>query len=156
MGRHAKGGGAVGKAGFEERTDVAGIDTELLKRRISELALAIPGTPLQGLIDQLYEELEAHGISFRPTCYLADEWGCPGGVPVIGSPFYLARPELTRIESEMTGLDVEDEAESMTYLRHEAGHAFKYAYRLYQTGEWRRVFGSYAMSTIGPGSIRTC
>jgi len=31
----------------------------------------------------------------------------------------------------------------MMYLRHEAGHAFNYAYRLYATTEWRRLFGPY-------------
>jgi hypothetical protein len=29
------------------------------------------------------------------------------------------------------------------YLRHEAGHAFNYAYRLYQTPEWRELFGPF-------------
>jgi len=29
------------------------------------------------------------------------------------------------------------------YLRHEAGHAFNYAYRLYQLPEWRDTFGAY-------------
>ena len=29
------------------------------------------------------------------------------------------------------------------YLRHEAGHAFNYAYRLYRTPEWRDLFGPF-------------
>ncbi len=29
------------------------------------------------------------------------------------------------------------------YLRHEAGHAFNYAYRLYTTPEWRELFGPF-------------
>jgi hypothetical protein len=29
------------------------------------------------------------------------------------------------------------------YLRHEAGHAFNYAYRLYETPEWRERFGPF-------------
>jgi hypothetical protein len=29
------------------------------------------------------------------------------------------------------------------YLRHEAGHAFNYAYRLYATPEWRETFGPF-------------
>ena len=33
--------------------------------------------------------------------------------------------------------DLEDEREIMMYMRHEAGHAFNYAYRLYGTPEWR-------------------
>ncbi len=31
----------------------------------------------------------------------------------------------------------------MMYLRHEAGHAFNYAYRLYETAEWRELFGPF-------------
>ena len=31
----------------------------------------------------------------------------------------------------------------MMYLRHEAGHAFNYAYELYRTDEWRELFGSF-------------
>ena len=29
------------------------------------------------------------------------------------------------------------------YLRHEAGHAFNYAYELYRTDEWHELFGSF-------------
>jgi hypothetical protein len=68
---------------------------------------------------------------FRPKCYLTDEWGCPNMEPVIGIPFYLADPKLQRLESEMN--DIEDARQIMMYLRHEAGHAFNYAYALYKT-----------------------
>ena len=44
--------------------------------------------------------------------------------------------------------DLEDEREIMMYLRHEAGHAFNYAYRLYATPEWRRLFGPYQPAAI--------
>ena len=39
--------------------------------------------------------------------------------------------------------DLEDRREIMMYLRHEAGHAFNYAYRLFATPEWRRTFGPF-------------
>src|SRR5207247_2780761 len=39
--------------------------------------------------------------------------------------------------------DLEDAREIMMYLRHEAGHAFNYAYRLYATLEWRKLFGPF-------------
>ncbi len=32
----------------------------------------------------------------------------------------------------------------MMYLRHEAGHAFNYAYRLYRKPEWRQLFGRFS------------
>lgn len=78
---------------------------------------------------------------FRPLCYLTDEWGCPNEEPVIGIPFYLADPKLALLEKEMN--DLEDAREIMMYLRHEAGHAFNYAYQLYKTPEWNGVFGRF-------------
>jgi hypothetical protein len=60
---------------------------------------------------------------------------------VIGIPFYLADPKLARLEKEVN--DLEDTRQIMMYLRHEAGHALNYAYGLYKTQEWRRLFGPY-------------
>ncbi len=115
---------------------------ELLGKRISQLGLRIEGSPVQRFVDQLYRELEQKGLKgFRPVCYLTDEWGCPDGQPVIGIPFYLADPQLARLEREMN--DLEDAREIMMYLRHEAGHAFNYAYRLYTSPEWRKRFGPF-------------
>jgi hypothetical protein len=117
---------------------------ELLSRKISDLSLKIQGTRLEALISELYQELEKAGISFKPKTYLSDEWGCPHRVPVIGIPFYLADPELCKLEGQLTGIEAEDEAEVMMYLRHEAGHAFSYAYRLYRKPEWRQLFGRFS------------
>ena len=61
----------------------------LLGRRISELGLQIRGSRVERLIDELYKELAARSISFRPPVYLSDQWGCPDGTPLIGVPFYL-------------------------------------------------------------------
>ena len=115
----------------------------LLNSRISELGLRIEGTELEPLVEQLYRELEARGIAFKPPVYLTDEWGCPEGVPVIGVPFYLADPQLSAIENELAE-NLESADESMMYLRHEAGHAFNYAYRLYEREEWHALFGPYS------------
>src|ERR1700756_1738906 len=114
----------------------------MLGRPIRELGLKLEGSPLERFVQQLYRELQAKGIrKFRPLCYLTDEWGCPSGEPVIGIPFYLANPNLARLEKEMN--DLEDAREIMLYLRHEAGHAFNYAYELYKTDEWRALFGPF-------------
>ena len=115
----------------------------LLQRRISELGLSIAGTPVEALVRQLYAELEAKGLAFRPPVYLSDQWGCPDGTPLIGVPFYLADPRLARIEEE-EALDLEAELDSIRYLRHEAGHAFNYAYRLYDRPDWHQTFGPYS------------
>lgn len=115
---------------------------ELLAKPIRDLGLKLEGSPLERFVQQLYKELDAKGLhKFRPACYLTDEWGCPSGEPVIGIPFYLANPDLAKLEREMN--DIEDSREIMMYLRHEAGHAFNYAYRLYNTAEWRELFGPF-------------
>lgn len=115
----------------------------LLQARIKDLKLHLKDTPLERYIHQLYEELEAKGISLKPECYLSDQWGCPSEVPVIGIPFYLADPNLVHIEDTL-GAGAEDEEDIMMFLRHEAGHAFNYAYKLYETEEWRKQFGDYS------------
>ena len=84
------------------------------------------------------------GIAFRPPVYLSDQWGCPDGTPLIGVPFYLADARLERIEAEHVG-GVESDDEAMRYLRHEAGHAINYAFRLYERAGIRaRCSATYA------------
>jgi hypothetical protein len=115
----------------------------ILHSRINELGLHIEGSELEPLIQQLYHELEQSGVAFKPPIYLSDEWGCPEGVPMIAVPFYLTHPTLQRIEQEIAD-HLETAEESMMYLRHEAGHAFNYAYVLYESEEWHRIFGPYS------------
>jgi hypothetical protein len=115
----------------------------LLGKRISELGLGIRGTRVERLVTQLYDELAAKGLAFRPPVYLSDQWGCPDGTPLIGVPFYLVDPRLERIEAEMSA-SVEDDEEAMRYMRHEAGHAVNYAFALYDRPEWRAMFGAFS------------
>lgn len=116
---------------------------ELLGRRISDLGLSLRGSPVERLVTRLYEELEERGVAYRPAVYLSDQWGCPEATPLIGVPFYLADPRLARIEQRMA-MEVEGESEIMKILRHEAGHAINYAYRLYDRPDWRQIFGPYS------------
>ena len=127
-------------------TDFTMKDTEqqiILSRRISDLPLKIEGTHFEELIDQLYLELEKAGISLKPGTYLSDGWGCPNLIPVIGIPFYLADQNLSNLRESLTGIEAEDDTEIMMILRHEAGHAFNYAYRIYQEPECQEVFGNF-------------
>ena len=115
----------------------------LLGQRISDLGLTIVGSRVERLVEQLYRELSERGLRFHPPVYLSDQWGCPDGTPLIGVPFYLADARLERIEAEMA-LTVESDDEAMRFLRHEAGHAFNYAFRLHERDDWRERFGSFA------------
>ncbi|HDR16894.1 MAG TPA: hypothetical protein ENN79_15690, partial [Desulfobacteraceae bacterium] len=93
----------------------------------------------------LYDELEQKGLTFRPPCYLADEWLCPDKEPIIGIPFCLAHPRLKRLEKKMM-LEVEGGTEStcIKLLRHECGHTYNYAYKLYKRTRWRQLFGPFS------------
>ncbi|PVV84363.1 putative zinc-binding metallopeptidase [Dehalogenimonas alkenigignens] len=123
---------------------MTGADQTLLSRRIADLGLEIRGSRLEPLLGRLHAELLAAGLTgFQPEAYFSDEWGCPAGMPVIGIPFYLASSELCRLEGSMTGIEAETDEEIMMYLRHEAGHAFNYAHRLYRYRLWQRLFGDY-------------
>ena len=114
----------------------------VLGKKVSELGLRVEGSPVEGYVRQLYDDLERRGFkTFRPVCYLTDEWGCPDQQPVLGIPFYLADPKLRKIEKAVDAL--ESDRQVMMYMRHEAGHVFNYAYRLYTTPEWRRLFGPF-------------
>jgi hypothetical protein len=115
---------------------------EFLSRPIRDLGLKLEGSPVERFVQQLYRELDAKGLTkFRPACYLTDEWGCPSGEPIIGIPFYLAHAALSELEKATH--DLEDAREIMMYLRHEAGHAFTYAYRLHNSPEWKQLFGPF-------------
>jgi hypothetical protein len=115
---------------------------ELLKSRISSLGLAVEGSPLERYVARLRREMEAKRIRFKPDVYLTDGWGCPDRTPVIGLPFYLADPRLARLEEEQAGA-VEDPRTIMMLLRHEAGHAVNYAYRLWRRPSWGEIFGPF-------------
>ncbi|MDE2028469.1 MAG: hypothetical protein KGK03_01925 [Candidatus Omnitrophica bacterium] len=116
---------------------------QLLTMRIKDLPIAIGGTWLQECVEALYAELDAKGLAFHPEVYLADEWLTPEGEVAIGIPFYLAHPALIRLERHMM-LEAEGEGKPwcMQLLRHEAGHAFSYAYNLHKKHQWQQVFGS--------------
>ena len=128
---------------MNDTTDWETERTALLGRKISELGLTLAGSRVEHLVDELYRELADKGLAFRPPVYLSDQWGCPDGTPLIGVPFYLADARLERIEAEMSA-GIETDAEAIRYMRHEAGHAINYAFRLYDREEWRQTFGSFS------------
>ncbi len=116
-------------------------DEELLTKRLCDLGLAIAGSEVEPRVAQLYSELEARGISFRPHCYLGDEWFSPGVVPEIAIPFYLAHPRLKQLELRQM-LDVEGGTQESCekILRHECGHAIDNAYRFSRRRAWHAIF----------------
>jgi hypothetical protein len=120
-------------------------DEDLLSMRFFSLKLRLEDTPLQARIHQLYDELEARGLYFRPHCWLAEEWFSPDGIPGIAIPFYLAHPRLAKLESrQMFEVEGGNERWCMKLLRHEAGHAITTAYQLHRRKRWKKIFGDYS------------
>jgi hypothetical protein len=117
-------------------------DEKLLDLRFCDLGLQIEGTWLEEMIAKLYDELQRHGIRFRPHFWLSSEWFSPDGVPGIAIPFYLAHPRLMRLERRRM-LEIEGGTREwcLKILRHETGHALDTAYRLRRKRGWQRVFG---------------
>ena len=117
-------------------------DDELLEKNISRLGLKLEGSGLQPLIQQLYDELAQKGLVFHPSCHIGDEWFVPVGIPAIFIPFFLVHDRLRKLERHMM-LEVEGETPDwfLRLMRHEAAHAYAYAYQLYRKKKWQRIFG---------------
>jgi hypothetical protein len=122
-------------------------DDALLTLRFADLQLTIEGSWLEARIADLYAELTARGLTFRPHFWLSAEWFTPDGVPGIAIPFYLAHPRLMKLEKTQM-LEVEGGTPEwcMQILRHEAGHAFDNAYDLRRRRRRRRLFGPPAQA----------
>jgi hypothetical protein len=120
-------------------------DEQLLDLRLCDLDLRIEGSELERHVHQLYEELAAQRLRFRPYFWLSDEWFTPDDVPGIAVPFYMAHPRLARLELNQL-LEVEGGTPDwcMRILRHETGHAIDNAYCLRRRRRRQRLFGSSA------------
>ncbi|MFL6590951.1 MAG: hypothetical protein ACJ8M4_12355, partial [Chthoniobacterales bacterium] len=117
-------------------------DEQLLERRISNLGLRLDGSGLEPLIKQFYDELSAKGLTFHPPCHIGDEWFVPVGIPAIFIPFFLVHERLRTLE-KATMLEVEGGTRDwfMKLIRHEAAHAYSYAYYLPRKKKWQELFG---------------
>ncbi|MFM2295030.1 MAG: hypothetical protein RLZZ350_1443 [Verrucomicrobiota bacterium] len=117
-------------------------DDELLEKKISQLGLQLDGTKLQPLIQQLYDELAQKGLAFQPPCHIGDEWFVPVGIPAIFIPFFLTHDRLRELERTII-LEVEGETPEwfMKLIRHEAAHAYAYAYQFFKKRKWQQTFG---------------
>jgi hypothetical protein len=123
--------------------DWAGLDdSTLLERNIRSLGLKIEGSGLERFVAQLHAELAAKGQTFMPPCHIGDEWFCPVGIPAIFIPFFLVHERLRRLERSMV-LEVEGDTPEwfMKLMRHEAAHAYSFAYRMQRRKKWQETFG---------------
>ena len=97
---------------------------KLLNLPISQLGVTLDGAFLSEQIQQLYAELEARQLIFRPHFWLSNEWFTPDGVPGIAVPFYLAHPRLEKLEmDQMLEVDGGDGGGDMHFLWRGRPHA---------------------------------
>ena len=123
-------------------------DDELLELRFCELGLRIEGSSLEPRIAELYAELAARGIAFRPHFWLADDWFTPDGVPGVAIPFYLAHPRLAKLElNQLFEIEGGTPEWCMKILRHESGHAMDNAYKLQRRRRRLKLFGRSSTDT---------
>jgi hypothetical protein len=117
-------------------------DEEILDLQFRELDLQIEGTELAARIDELYRELAARELVFRPHFWLSDEWFTPDGIAGVAIPFYLAHPRLAKLElAQMLEVEGGDPAWCLRILRHEAGHAIDNAFHLRRRRSRQDLFG---------------
>ncbi|HEY6085499.1 MAG TPA: hypothetical protein VIU63_08895 [Nitrospira sp.] len=117
-------------------------DEKLLDLPIHRLGVSLRSPFLSEHIEQLYRELDAKRLRFRPHFWLSNEWFTPDGVPGIAIPFYLAHPRLIKLElSQMLEVEGGTPEWCMRILRHEAGHAIENAYRIRRRRSRQRIFG---------------
>jgi hypothetical protein len=127
----------------------------LLNQNIADLKLRPEGALRECMI-QLRRELKHRHISFFPHFYFGEEpWGCIDRTGSVEIPFFLANNKLRRI-AEKYYISYSKE-EIMMVLRHEAGHAINYAYKLWIRPDWKKLFGKFRTPyphfyTFVPGS----
>jgi hypothetical protein len=113
---------------------------ELLQTPINQLNLSITDTVFEQAIPTVQEDLGRVGIRrLEPVFYISTGYGCIAGSPIISFGFYDCDPLLKELNQEFRGWSYSD-TEILNLLRHEVGHAFCYAYKLYRTPDFRALF----------------
>jgi hypothetical protein len=113
---------------------------ELLHTPINQLDIRIDGTVFEQAIPTVQEDMGRVGIrKLEPVFYISTGYGCIAGSPIISFGFYDCDPLLKELNFEFRGWSYTD-TEIVNLLRHEVGHAFCYAYKLYRTPEFRELF----------------
>jgi hypothetical protein len=113
---------------------------EILNTPVNRLGLTLKGTLVDAAIRRVHEDMARVGITqLDPNFYISSGYGCVAGTTNIAVGFYDFNEPLRELNREFRGW-MYDPADILQIIRHEVGHAFCYAYKLYRTKEFRRVF----------------
>lgn len=93
-----------------------------------------------GCIKEVYATLEWKGFNFKPKYYITDIWGVPNKIPLLGIPYCYCYPFFKILDEDNV---ISDRSEVIKIVRHEVGHCFCYAYKLYERLDWNIMFGDF-------------
>lgn len=113
---------------------------EILTTPVNKMGLKLRGTLIDEAIRRVREDLARVGITqLNPNFYVSNAYGCVEGTTNIAVGFYDYNELLRELNKEFRGWR-HDPADILQILRHEVGHAFCYAYKLYRLKEFRHLF----------------
>jgi hypothetical protein len=128
------------------------IDTqkyELLLTPLNRLDVSIEGSFFAEAIRLARADLKRVRLNLlEPYFYLSTGYGTVAGTTSIALGFYDCNELLRELNKEIRGFQY-SYAEIVNIVRHELGHAFSYAYKLYTRKDFRRIFkvkGNYFLT----------
>ncbi len=122
---------------------------ELLLTPLNRLGVTIEGTYFEEAIRIALGDLKRLGIRhLEPHFYLSTGYATVAGTTSISLGFYDCNEPLRALNKELRGWQY-SEKEILDTVRHELGHAFAYAYKLYRRKDFRAMFkvkGNYFLT----------
>jgi hypothetical protein len=122
---------------------------ELLLTPLNQLGLKIEGSDLEDPVRVGLADLKRARITkLRPHFYISTGYGTVAGTTSVALGFYDHNPELRELNRNHRGF-VYSYEERVDLVRHELGHAFSYAYKLYRRDDFREIFnvqGNYFLT----------
>jgi hypothetical protein len=116
------------------------VKLELLLTPLSRLSVSVDDGPAGDAIDVLRDDLKRLRLErIQPNFYLSTGYGTVEGTTNIAIGFYDAHTLIRELHKEYRRWSYSPE-EILATLRHEIGHAFCYAYKLYRRKDFRETF----------------
>jgi hypothetical protein len=122
---------------------------ELLLTPLNRLGLKIEGSDLEAPMRAAVDDLKRVRIAkLRPFFYISTGYGTVAGTTSVALGFYDCNALLRELNCDHRGFEYAYD-ERVDLVRHELGHAFSYAYKLYRREDFREVFnvqGNYFLT----------